>query len=156
MITNKSEHSVLLSRRLTLSFLLISNVFFIFLNSLMPAEVSSENSQSIYDFLLKFFGFIPFFTHTFLRKTAHFVEYALLGFLAFLSVGVFFKGRKLAIPALFAFGLGIAAFDETLQIFSPGRVCSVRDCFIDLMGFIFGLLLSFLFQVLKNRRRRAL
>lgn len=156
MINKRPSRALLLSHRLTLGFLLLSNLAFIFLNSLTSAAVSAENSQSVYAFLDMLFGFFPFFTHTFVRKAAHFAEYALLGFLSFFSVRVFFEGRRRACFPLIAFGLLTAALDELLQLLAPGRVCSLLDCLLDFGGFLFGLLLSFLFELLRDRKRRAL
>ena len=142
-----------LSHRLTLGALLFSNLVFIFLNSLTPAAVSAGNSQGVFAALSKIFGFLPFFTHTFVRKAAHFAEYALLGFLSFLFPRVFLSDDRRGYLLAFAFGLLIPLFDELLQSLVPGRSPAVFDWLIDVFGFLFGLLLSFLFQLLKNRKR---
>ena len=69
---------------------------------------------------------------TLLRKTAHVLEYALLGALLLRAVG---RAR----PAL-ALGIAYAASDEVHQRFVPGRHGSVRDVAIDTAGVALGLL----------------
>jgi len=81
--------------------------------------------------------------HTLVRKTAHFVEYAILGCLFWrvvASANAFAASspaRHLAWALLFA-GL-YAASDETHQIFVPGREASIHDVILDTVGAGFGL-----------------
>lgn len=74
------------------------------------------------------------------RKTAHFLEYAVLGMLAVPTFLV--PARKGRLPRW----LGplvvalIPVADETIQRFVPGRESSPRDVLIDLCGAAFGML----------------
>jgi VanZ family protein len=69
---------------------------------------------------------------TLLRKTAHVLEYALLGALLLRAVGRVW-------PAL-ALGIAYAASDEVHQRFVAGRHGSLRDVAIDTAGVALGLL----------------
>lgn len=144
------------SHRFTLGALLLSTVSFIFLNSLMTGSASAEASMSVYTVLDVIFGFFPFFTHTFVRSAAHFAEYALLGLLSFFAVRVFFGGKRRSVFLVFTFGLLTAVTDELLQLFVPGRVCSFFDLALDFCGFLFGVLVSFLFRLVRDKIRSAL
>ena len=139
--------------RLTLAFLLLSTLTFIFLHSLTPAAASAETSGGVYDLLSRLFGFLPFLTHATVRKAAHFAEYVLLGFLSFFFPRVFLKGKWQEYLSLIPFAILIAGVDELLQFLAPGRVPLLADVLIDLGGFLFGLLLSLLFQYLWHKRR---
>ncbi len=74
------------------------------------------------------------------RKTAHFSEYALLGFLWYLWL------REKRFAPLIA--LGASAFyactDEFHQRFVPGRTGQLRDVLIDSSGAVFGILAAFI------------
>jgi len=86
--------------------------------------------------------------HHCIRKTAHAVEYAILGFLVWRVVH--------STPALashssahhFRLALLLAALyaatDETHQLFVPGREAAVRDVLLDTCGAGFGLTLTWL------------
>jgi VanZ family protein len=82
--------------------------------------------------------------HHVIRKTAHFVEYALLGILAF-RVTLFdpafsasSRGRQLRLALLFC--ALYASTDEFHQKFVPTREPAVRDVCLDTCGSAFGLL----------------
>jgi VanZ family protein len=82
--------------------------------------------------------------HYFVRKTAHFVEYAMLGFLAWRVVhndpafGLFSFRRQCWFVLLFC--MFYASSDEFHQSFVPSREAAVRDVMIDTCGAGFGLL----------------
>ena len=139
--------------RLTLAFLLLSTLTFIFLNSLTPASASAEASGGVYDLLSRLIGFLPFLTHAAVRKAAHFAEYAVLGFLSLFFPRVFLKGKRREYISLIPFVILVAVADELLQFLAPGRVPLLTDVLIDLGGFLFGLLSSFLFLYLWRKRR---
>jgi VanZ family protein len=68
-----------------------------------------------------------------LRKIAHAMEYAILGFLLLHATG-----RERAALAL---GIAYAVSDELHQNFVPGRMGSPRDVAIDTIGVVVGVLL---------------
>ncbi len=72
------------------------------------------------------------------RKTAHAMEYAVLGFL---TAGIFVDKRKywkykIFIPWLIA--AGYAAMDEFHQLFVPGRSGQISDVILDSAGALAG------------------
>jgi VanZ family protein len=94
--------------------------------------------------------------HGAVRKTAHAVEYAMLGFLIWRVVH---SAAALALhrPAWhFRFALLLAALyaatDETHQFFIPGRQASVRDVFLDTCGA--GLGLAVTWCIVRMRRSK--
>ena len=89
-----------------------------------------------------------------IRKTAHFLEYALLGFSLMLHIAQLEKKIAVRLPWLWAWGIGTlyAASDEFHQGFVAGRGPSVRDVMIDSSGVIAGALLILLILHRKKRR----
>lgn len=74
--------------------------------------------------------------HQYIRKTAHFVEYAVLGFWssrAFWSSTIE-KLRKFWWLAAFILIFITASVDEYNQSFNPSRTGSIYDVFVDLSG----------------------
>lgn len=139
------NHSVL-RRRVVTTLLLLLCIVFIFHNSLEGAEVSGDRSfqltQTMNGWL--FDRFHLFLMERFIRKMAHFLEYALEGGLAVSVIWAY--ERKVCQYASQAALLGVltALIDETLQLFSDGRAALVGDIWIDFGGFLSG----FLFGVL--------
>lgn len=90
--------------------------------------------------------------HVFTRKAAHFVEYAILAFLARRAFVT--SSRKFLREHWFALSLLIVVFvaslDELHQSFVPSRTGSVYDSGIDLAGGLTALVVSWFY-----RRRRA-
>ena len=70
-----------------------------------------------------------------IRKLAHFCEFAVLGFLAFMTF--YFLNHRgylhlIVYPALW--GLVVAVTDEFIQLFFEGRSAELSDVFLDLSG----------------------
>ena len=74
------------------------------------------------------------------RKTAHFMEYAILGGLLVLLFRIR-RVRLIWLPWLI--GTLYAVTDEWHQSFSPGRSCDPKDVLIDACGVLIGVLISF-------------
>ena len=116
--------------------LILLNLVFIFLQSALPPEESSKESDTIGDIIEEI---IPpdtkpgEFIQTNLRKIAHFVEFASLGALVSTYLILFYRKRA-AILLSFPSALMTGFFDETIQLFS-GRGTSVKDVWIDFFGF---------------------
>ena len=68
------------------------------------------------------------------RKTAHFAEYCVLGFLISAVFVSFYFKPQMNIPISFASGVLYAVSDEIHQYFVPDRACAFRDVLIDSMG----------------------
>lgn len=124
-------------------------VCFIFSNSLEPREVSNDRSNGIVDEIKPIIDpqdTIPrgTFNH-YVRKTAHFLEFAALGFcLMGLSDAIGRKRRIPRVPAALLAALLVASTDETLQFFAAGRGPGVKDVLIDCSGAACGLALMLL------------
>ena len=136
-----------------LGILLALTLWFIWGNSLLTREESSGLSIRIYEWLqpaLLAMGLDRIDEH-FLRKLAHFTEFAVLGCelaaLFFLNRGR--NLRSVGFSALCA--LVTAATDETIQLFS-GRAAMLRDVLLDFTGALAGIVL---FWLLTHRRRRG-
>ncbi|HKO43007.1 MAG TPA: VanZ family protein [Pyrinomonadaceae bacterium] len=86
--------------------------------------------------------------HLLTRKTAHFVEYAILAFLA--QRAFITSTRDLLKTHWFAFSLIlvmlVAAIDELHQSYVPARTGSIYDSFIDVTGGFTVLVLCRLYQ----------
>lgn len=111
-------------------------VCFIFVQSMLSPETSSEESDAVGEFVG---GIIPpetkpgEFIQINIRKIAHFSEFALLG-LEISLYALFFHRKKSFILMSYAFALFIALIDETIQLFS-GRGPSIFDVWLDFFGF---------------------
>ena len=133
-------------------------VCFIFSNSLKDGEESNRQSGIVMELLRNIFdptGAMEEDTfHYFVRKGAHFTEFALLGFslwLLMLSLrdkfGIFCPGVM-----LFA-ALATAVTDEFIQSFT-GRTSSVTDVLIDFSGALTAFLMLSLFRVILRKRTK--
>lgn len=86
------------------------------------------------------------------RKTAHFAEYACMGFLSYSIVilwyPVIWKGRLMvALQVLLS-----AVMDELHQYFVPGRYAAAKDVLIDFAGGIAGIFIIICFYKWKRKR----
>ena len=116
--------------------LIFATVIFIFVQSMLPPEKSSAESDAFGEIIEEI---IPSDTptgeyiQTNLRKLAHFVEFALLGFEAALYVSLFMK--RVFIALSYPFAILTAFVDESIQMFS-GRGPAIFDVWIDFFGFL--------------------
>lgn len=114
----------------------------IFRNSMMIAEASNVMSYSVSYKLIAFlqrlglYADFPVFHH-YVRKLAHFTEFAGLGFLVGIAMKLcpLFRSRILN---FLLFLLIIPFTDEMLQHFYEGRATQVTDMFIDGGGMLAG------------------
>ena len=126
-------------------------IIFIFSNSLDNAEESTEKSDAVYTAVnqaAKEVGIKKEITRSFIRQSAHFLEFTALGIsssltLVFalvpspkqkLSQKLAFVGSALPFCAL------IALIDEYIQKFSAGRVFDVADILTDTAGAFVGII----------------
>lgn len=131
--------------------LLIVWMGIIFMMSAQPSIRSTETSSPLAEFMIKIFYpeyetssaetqvLIYDSCQNIVRKTAHFTEYAILGFLCLGACLSTFKRKNfwisLAICVLYAIS------DEVHQIFVPGRAGRISDVLIDSLGTLAGLLI---------------
>lgn len=143
-----------------LTFFVMSAIFFF---SSQNAASSSKTSGSVVRFILSVLvrGFEDMSAKeqralivkwaSFIRKAAHFTEFAALGF-SFTTSLILRRSDNLYIKST-VFGVLYAAFDEMHQLFSVGRACSVFDVMIDTSGYITGLIVSALILCIFRRRK---
>lgn len=124
------------------------NLALIWGNSLMTGDDSGALSGGVLAWLGRFAPvLLTEAGHTFLRKAAHFSEFALLGLL--------YCGRHRLVkgetpPHLMGFGMAVACIDETIQIFTPGRASSLIDVWIDTWGFALGFAVIFTVYIINT------
>ncbi len=140
-------------------------VAFIWGNSMQAGDDSAQMSGTlarILNFILgndnKHFDAV----HLFVRKAAHFTEYAILSFL--LCLAFYFTQRKeaskayiplhrdlslLSLPCSFA----VAATDEMIQLFTAGRHGSFLDVLLDTCGAAAAVCIFFVLMLIIQRRR---
>jgi VanZ family protein len=75
----------------------------------------------------------------FVRKTAHFLEYALMAALLYGIAMVWGKSGKAAFLLVFALAVLLAVVDEWHQTFVPGRSGQASDVLIDSVGILSGM-----------------
>ena len=105
-----------------------------------PEGSFSQTSRIIGPLLHFFFPNLPEETqaiiHGYVRKTAHFTEYAVLAFLAVracgLSFSVFLKKWRYILPIMLV--VAIASLDEFNQSFESSRTSSIWDVLLDISG----------------------
>lgn len=129
-------------RKLTKALLLVVWMGVIFMFSSQNGEESSGISNGI---LLTLMNVVPMENLSietlsfFIRKAAHFTEYAILGLLV--DINSENKDKKhLLWSVLFCFIYAIS--DEIHQYFVPMRSCSFIDVIIDTSGAIFAIFIS--------------
>lgn len=93
----------------------------------------------------------------FVRKAAHFLEFALLGFLCCVTARYFTKKKSVFLTVPFGYCVLTALADEGIQLFSQGRAGRFTDVLIDSGGALTGLLFAFgciaLAGWIKNRKK---
>ena len=104
-----------------------------------PQGSMSETSRIIRPLLQFLFPAAPEETlqiyHSYVRKAAHFTEYAILAFLAVRSLAMtFFEISNLKYLLALATVVLIASIDEFNQSFEISRTGSVRDVLLDISG----------------------
>jgi VanZ family protein len=87
-------------------------------------------------------------------KLAHFGEYLVLGLLLFGGIGwTVSRSRIATFLFLFAVGVSIAAFDELLQSYIPGRRMDLFDWLADAVGVAAGVGIGVLAGKTAKRRK---
>ncbi|MBQ9686315.1 MAG: VanZ family protein [Oscillospiraceae bacterium] len=137
-----------------LTVLLVSTLCFIWGNSLLDREESSDLSQGILAQLAPLIEGLGLDTQDdhWLRKLAHFLEFALLGGELILLFYVNAGARMRNFCGAAGISFLVAASDETLQLFT-GRGAQVRDVLLDFSGALTALLLAALVLQIIGRRK---
>ena len=134
---------------------------FIFVQSALPGNLSGAESNVIVQAIVRLTGADAAALSFFVRKVAHFTEYAVLGGLLAVCVRDFAARRAAVAPGaadgvappgfgrffLSAWGIGAlyAVTDEIHQAFVPERACAVMDMGIDAAGVACGVLIVLAF-----------
>ena len=90
----------------------------------------------------------------YVRKTAHFTEYLILGVLIRLCLESWFGTRRLLNPLSWAAGTVYACTDELHQLIIDGRSGQISDVLLDSCGVLIGVLLTMLIRRNCERRRK--
>ena len=131
---------------------------FIFSQSFQPAAESDEESLSLVQMVIRFLDPNGRFTESqwngFIRKAAHFAEFAALGLCVAgmtAAMGELHRCRYRSLPLLIC--LLTAVCDETIQTFIPGRAGMPADVMLDFVGTAFGVAVC-LGLFFRTRRRK--
>lgn len=147
-----------------LSVLLAAQILFIISNSMRSAETSDNQSGFFVRFAITKIlrldynkqseAFVDSVTH-FVRKTAHFTEFAVLAGIVFLLLYVIGKNRFICFTGASATAFFVGGVDELVQLYSPGRACRFTDVLIDTSGGIFASFILFLlFCYVQKQQKR--
>lgn len=113
----------------------------IFRFSAATGEESEAVSQNLLSKIIEIIG--NYISHNFLRKLAHFSEFAALGFCMTGAIHFTFGKRKFYLPLIPCVLYAIS--DEIHQYFVPERACRVFDIFVDTCGIMTGIGIFLLF-----------
>ena len=133
-------------------------IAFAFIHSSMPADLSSEESESVMgvlQYILNFLGFSAELTDHIVRKAAHFAEYTAIGMLLVSCAYSFSRTKpyRYYSQILFA-GLATAVIDETIQLNVAGRSGQITDVLLDFSGVITGAFFMLLVYMIYRKIRK--
>ena len=136
--------------------------------SAQPAETSLSSSGGVIKVIARLFNSefdtlsaeaqaeIVGMWQNFVRKTAHFCEYALLGFLSANALCTYRLSRPLKWVIPIGFCVVAAAFDEFHQTFVEGRGGRASDLLLDSLGVVFGVVcFALLFWIIKKIKEKG-
>lgn len=133
-------------------------IMVIYGHSLMPAVQSSAESGFVLELArsaLESLGISSgWLTEHIVRKSAHFTEYAGMGFLLYQNLNVWRASLEYKRLAGVLAVLGVPFLDETIQLFVEGRSGMIQDVWLDMSGAVCGLILAAVLAVLWSRIRR--
>ena len=142
-------------KRVVLCVLTLSMISFIFINSMFDAVESSEQSSFVLNLLNSVLHSLHInvsLTEHFVRKSAHFAEYFVLGTLLFLTVKSFIMKLNVKILSASFIGLLIAVVDELIQLTSLGRSAQLSDVVLDFSGVVTSFVVWYIiFKLIINR-----
>lgn len=127
--------------------LLILWLYFIYSMSASNATISTRESGVFVTFIMNLFHITDKHLVTLtVRKTAHFIEYFILGLL---TVNCFHSFKKNKLLYILLFCLLTAILDECHQLFVPGRSFGYVDIIIDIIGSYSSIYLLKLLHIIK-------
>lgn len=126
---------------------LLSWLVVIFILSSQKGDASSVTSNYVVELLYKFLSIFDkhisdlntfIISYAFyIRKLAHFTEFAILAILFYINIKEYIKKNTYLLAIIFS--LICALLDEMHQLFVSNRYGSIKDVFIDLLGIICGI-----------------
>lgn len=128
--------------------LTIAVMAFIFGFSAQDSDESLGMSARVKEFLLTVLNID--ISEFFIRKAAHFSEYAILGFLLANSLSL--SQQKKIYFKSFLVGSLYAALDEWHQYYVPGREARALDILIDSSGVLFGVFVKLILISIHNKK----
>ena len=143
--------------RLTFSLFTLACIVLIWGNSMATGAESGAMSGSVTKWIngmiQKVFPSVEI-SHLFVRKAAHFTEFAILGTLAAGNWVIWFPHKKrstvlFTIPCCFV----VALTDEFIQSFSEGRASSFLDVLLDTAGSAVAVLIFLSVLLMKDSRK---
>ena len=143
--------------RLVYNLIIISVIIFIFSNSVLSVEQSSNASGRVLTLVNGILEKLnsPFLLSVvFVRKAAHFIEYFTLGALLAGDV-ILFKERSVKYFVYYTFASCLVAMtDETIQYFT-NRGSMLLDVWLDLFAAALAVLLVFVFNIKNTKKERC-
>lgn len=130
-------------------------LLYIWSNSLPSMEQSNRQSGKVLKIIEVVFNTPPLDTEEnqhIIRKTAHMMEFSLLGLEMVVLLLITGAMRLRSIAIILVAGLAVAAMDETIQIFTH-RGSQVSDVVLDFMGVLFGITMGFVIHSLYCRAK---
>ncbi len=134
--------------RVILLLLILATLCFIFARSTKAPADSAAESDKVRDFLEEVLppdSETTDFVLTNVRKIAHFSEFGLLGILTVFLFATY-RCRAAFVGRWLVFGFFAAFADETIQMFT-GRGPAIADVWIDVGGYLFYSILTFLILI---------
>ena len=146
--------------------LLILWMIVIFMFSQESADSSSEKSDSVANVLVDIISNVTGKDYTgnefinvldncivIVRKSAHFLEYLILGILMINVVKNYKDINNCLFFISLLFCIMYAISDEVHQLFIPGRSCEILDVLIDSTGSLIGIFIYYLFNSRRLKER---
>lgn len=134
-------------------------ILFIFSNSLTVGEKSSSISGGLTTYLLSLLHQlsiqIEYNTfHHFIRKAAHFTEYAGLGILVYIGIQLepLLKNKTINFVS---FCILTPSIDETIQHFIPDRNGCITDVLLDMCGFMTGAFIIYIIYKITHKAAKT-
>lgn len=142
----------------TVGILAILCVAFIWGNSMTPGDDSGAMSGSVTAWINSILTKISpswRLSHAFVRKAAHFTEFAILGALLAVNIRAFLPKKVYFVLGAIPCGFLVALIDETIQLFVKGRACSFLDVLLDTFGVTVAAVIAFaVFWIIEKKRKR--
>ena len=161
----REEQMILKVKRIIFAILIIINCIIIFNFSAQNSEKSNQTSGVFVERTVSIITdinknvkkeSITDMVTIFVRKTAHFSIYALLGVWLMNEANTFQISNKKKIIICLIFGFLYAISDELHQSFVSGRSTEFRDVCIDTCGALFGISLVFIFSYFRKNLNKKI